>query len=972
MSPGALPPASRRLGLAGLALGVAAVPLFGAGAPAWWLGAGLAAAALTLLLTATRDLRSDFAAALARPRTLRVGRWSTTLPLAPILAELACVAAIVVLATLMLGPALAGQPPMSGDHPVHFAKLLDTSALLADTGAPLGWSHAQYAGAPVGYLYPFLPDLWVLSAGGLLGLDHAAAYGVGFWLFWVVLGLAVYAFGKRAFSRSVGLLAAILYLTAGDPSTGHSGWEYVVAWGVWPQWLALAFTLFALSRTGDLFGGSRHRTVAAVGLFAGLALLGHQASVVAFAFAAAAAVLAWWWGPRPAGAQSRRALGRSVLAGTLALLIGAAFLWPFLDTAAMTDERGAFWLDGHELGGRLLDHLTLLGELPVVTAAGLVGIWLVLRRRPSFLATFAAFYALLGVVVGQSAIQAELHLVETSATARHLIWRRLVELGKPFFFVLAAWALVALVRGGLAALRPGDPAAPAPDAPDRPPAATWSRAAWAFGLTAALAPIAGGAATTFALDEVARDTRPIFERPHATDLTALEAWMGDNLPRDGFWRLTDLTEGHGRGVADLGVRLGRPVHRPGYTVVSNFVYKVRGRSPNLLDALNVAFAVADRPLPPALWELVHEVGPLRLYRYRRFTPPPFDVLEGAGPVSVAEWSRDRLRLDAGAGAHGTLRLAVSTFPRWHATRDGTPVPITPLTVDGEDDTGFISVPLAPGAWEFRFQTSALDDLALALTPLGLLLCLLVALADGRTRLARLPRAALTALARLAGRVPALPTRLGSVPLGPVAVVAGLGGISAALLVMGARAPALRPAPGTAEVAPGAVVWDGAAALDEAEVSLGDELCVWVLDRHLCRGADPRFAVAPVPAVFEELDQATCVTAEPDGRAALSLTWRGVPAGDALRLGLGTRNLPGLSAGPETTWRVFVDGALADTYTTRRHPFLARRTVALGPGQPHTVTIEVSAADGARRGACVVAQIVARPRDPAGSATPPGR
>jgi len=953
----------RREGWVGLGLGLGAVPLFAAGAPAWWLGAGLAAASLTLLFLATRVARARVAAALAQPRSLRVGRWTSTTPLAPLLGELACVSAIAVLATLMLGDALAGQPPMSGDHTVHFAKLLDASSLLAETGRPLGWSHAQYAGSPVGYLYPFLPDLWVLSIRAILGLDHAAAYGVGFWFFWVALGLAVYTFGKRAFGRPVGLLAATLYLTAGDSVAHNSGWDYIVSWGVWPQWLALAFALFALSRTGDLLFGSRHRTVAAVGLFAGLALLGHQASVVAFLFAAVAALAAWWWGPRPVGAHTRPALGRALLATVLALLVGAAFLWPFLDTAAMTDERGAFWVDGHELGGRLLSRLTLLGELPLVTAAGLAGIWLVLRRRPSFLATFAAFFALLSVVVGQASLQSELHLVETNATARHLIWPRIVELGKPFFFVLAAWSLVALARGGLTALRPATDGTPGSD-PTASPASPWTRALWAFGLTAALAPIAGGAVTHFALDQVARDTRPLFERPRAGELAALETWMGAHLPRDGFWRLADLTDGQGRGVADLGVRLGRPVHRPGYTVVSNFVYKARGRSPNLLDALNVAFAVADRPLPPTLWEPLHEVGTLRLYRYLRFTPPPFDVLDGAGPVSVTGWSRDRLRLEAGPGARGTLRLAVSAFPRWHASRDGVPVPITAMVVDDQADTGFMSVPLAPGAWEFHFQTSVLDDLALVVTPLGLLLCLLVALADGRGRLARLPRSALSALSSLAHRLPAPPARVAGVPLGPVVMVAALAGLCVVVLLLSARTPRIPPAPGT-PAGTGEVVWDGAAALDEAEVALGGQPCSWVLDRHLCRGADSRFAVAPVPAVFEELDQATCISAEPAGRAPLRITWRGVPSGEVV-LGLGTRDLPGLSSGPETTWRVFVDGALADTFATRRHPLLARRTVQLGSGRDHTLTVEVSGTDDTRRSACVVVQVVRTAAAPADS------
>ena len=62
--------------------------------------------------------------------------------------------------------------------------------------------------------------------------------------------------------------------------------------------------------------------------------------------------------------------------------------------------------------------------------------------------------------------------------------------------------------------------------------------------------------------------------------------------------------------------------------------------------------------------------------------------------------------------HGVLRLNVSYFSRWRAYRDGKRVPIT-LTYlrEAPEQTGFITVPLAPGRYRFVFERTLGDQLA---------------------------------------------------------------------------------------------------------------------------------------------------------------------------------------------------------------------------------------------------------------------
>ena len=102
---------------------------------------------------------------------------------------------------------------------------------------------------------------------------------------------------------------------------------------------------------------------------------------------------------------------------------------------------------------------------------------------------------------------------------------------------------------------------------------------------------------------------------------------------------------------------------------------------------------------------------------------------GGGRVSVSAFRDEEIVLKAEPDAHGVLRLNVGYFPKWRATRDGTPVPITPLPVPNVESAVFMQVPLAPGTYRFRYHRTASDYVGTLLCLAGLTACGFLAFGD---------------------------------------------------------------------------------------------------------------------------------------------------------------------------------------------------------------------------------------------------
>jgi hypothetical protein len=111
-------------------------------------------------------------------------------------------------------------------------------------------------------------------------------------------------------------------------------------------------------------------------------------------------------------------------------------------------------------------------------------------------------------------------------------------------------------------------------------------------------------------------------------------------------------------------------------------------------------------------------GQLRLYLFRDWNPNPFEIRQGAGEIRLMEFGDEEIVLRAEPGAHGLLRLNVSYFPKWHATRDGAPGPISATPAPGVDNSAFMQVPLLPGTYRFRYQKDASDYVGSLLCVLG--------------------------------------------------------------------------------------------------------------------------------------------------------------------------------------------------------------------------------------------------------------
>jgi hypothetical protein len=126
------------------------------------------------------------------------------------------------------------------------------------------------------------------------------------------------------------------------------------------------------------------------------------------------------------------------------------------------------------------------------------------------------------------------------------------------------------------------------------------------------------------------------------------------------------------------------------------------------------------PLPaPADFRLAKIFeGKLWLYEFRDWNSVPFEI-EGKGPVERTQFGDEEIELRAGPGAHGRLRLNVSHFPKWRATLDTVPIPITSAPAPEVEHSAFMQIELLPGIYHFHYRKNASDYL-------GTFLCLLAA------------------------------------------------------------------------------------------------------------------------------------------------------------------------------------------------------------------------------------------------------
>jgi hypothetical protein len=837
--------ASGRMTLAGLPL---AGLCLAAPAPLWWFGVALIFAGLAWIgapfhPNAFKNLR-------------RSGRW-----IAPL--------GVCLVAALMMPDVLFGDRPVSHDHPVHFFKAWQFEGSLLARGELFGWSNRLFAGYPVNYLYPIGPDLWVtlFYALGAGMLSMSQAYSVAFFGCFAFSGYAVYRLGERVTgSHLIGFVAGALFLTDSG-SFRYGGWAYTVEYGVWPQTLSLSFALLAIARLQELLEGRSWRPVALYGLFMGLALLCHPMPLLLFPLVVVLAVglhmANAMRGETIAQVGPGMGLWRLAIAHIVGAVIAAAWLLPFFSVKSMADRYGVPWLSSYQIASRLMSGDLFEGTAPVLwvaTVAGCVMLW----RSDALQRRFLPWLMLALLAVGISSIADELHFDAFTDAVSHIQFSRVTILMKPFIFVAAAVAVVGACRW----LMPeGEP----PTSIE----ARWRRAVTVGCLALVLAPIGAAFGVHFYTTSLDRELKTLSERGDQEDRDALVSYLNAQPSVGPLERVAFLTSFHEHGAIDIATSLTRPVYKTGFTPCSNYLYKMRSGSPSLLEQLSVRWVVSTKDKAEKVFEEEARFGRYRLYRFTRFDVNPL-VVKGSGEVTLVRFDDEEIVVDAGPDAGGFLRLPVSWFPRWTATRDGASVPLEAWAHPADKKrTGFISAPLAPGRTIFRFERSDLDRYAPLLLPLGLLFVLLLALAAGPLRsLGRALDWVGLALDRRLVRWPHFaPWVLGVTCL--LVLGAGVG--------LGAWTPAM-DYEGNTEVEIGEVAYDFLEELSDASVSVLAEpeprQCDWRLDRFVCRPPE-WYHVTSRPERIESYSFRRCISAHPLKEGPLEIRFPDVPVGDAI-------------------------------------------------------------------------------------------
>ena len=916
--------------------------------PVWWLGLGA--------LAASWVLAGDRLVAWVRGRVPPRRRDAAL--------EFGCVLLVVLVSWAMLAEVAAGDRPVSHDHPVHYFKAWQLRFDLLPTGRLFGWSHRMFAGYPVDYLYPPGADLWVavvhLLALGALTMSQA--YAVAFFLFHAFTGYAVYRFGQRLVGRAAGLVAAVLFLT----DTGafrYGGWHYTIDYGVWPQSLSLAFALLALARLPVLLGaeeavGGPRRRWSAVGSFGalmGAALICHPMPVLLFPPLAVAATLLLVLYGRASGVGG--AVWRLLVAHALGAAVAAAWFLPFLSVKQFAGKYGVFWKSHYQLGAGLLDLDLLEGSWGVVLPAAILGGALLLRRQ-RLGGQLAARGGAVLLAIGCSSVVDELHFAAWTEAVAHIQFSRVSILLKPFAFVAAGAALVWTLQ------RAGERGAAALGVP------RWRRAAAAGVLAILLGPIAVGFAVDYYTRQVDRELPRASERSDRGDREALVAWLGEQPRRGPLDRVAFVGGHHEHDLVDLAAALDRPIFKSGFTPCSNYLYKMESASPELLEALHVGWVVARKDLRDAsAYELAKRFGTFRVYRFLRFRPEPFTLVGdgargqgvGEGGVELLSFEDEEIVLLAPEGVSGRLRLDVSWFPRWTATRDGESIPIEAVSHPRDPGhTAFMSVDLAPGTYRFVFERGPREHIGAALAALALLLALLLGLGARGVPGAALVVAGFAVVERAADQVVERRARL----LGGLLVLGvGAGLVVALMLALWTPPMAWEGHP---PIAIERVRYDFLESLDAAEVDVltreGPEPCPWRLDRFVCEPRD-WFHVTSRPERIEGYSTRRCISAHALDEGPLRIAFDDVPVGDAIIGFYGVAESGKKGGNKPVDFRIEVDGEALLERTSRQdahtHWFSSPVAADADPDGDGSVrvTFTVEAKRTAFRQLCFYAQMV---------------
>lgn len=631
--------------------------------------------------------------------------------------ELCCILIIATLATLMLHPVLRGDWPVGHDHPVHVVRIAELERTILGQGTPWTWSHRWFAGYPQNVTYPIGADLSVLAvrAVSLGAFTVTQAYGVAFWLFYALHGYAVFYFVRRAFdSRPIALVAAIFLLTDGGNSD-IGGWFWLVEAGVWTAALGFIPALIATEQTAALLEKPTGRIAAGVALCIGLALLCHPIHLIYFALALPMICACRYI---CAEQTSWRAALLLVAAALLCgLLIASFWLVPYFAAGEYILEVGTPGPSLADIGNGIVAGDLFSRMLPLAFGFGVVGSLLLLRtRRP--LTLFSGLFVFVCLLLSSSSLLQLFGSEVAEQANKRMVFPRFFMLAKPFWYAGGAWLLVRCISrfwkepetlGGVAA--PGT---------ERKIA----RAAMLGFACIVVAPTLYYAAGIFLRNEVLRPASWHSQREDRAARVAFAEWARTEFEQTpGFFRIAHGLGGDNHRLSDLALYLPYPFYKASFTPTGHFKHNIDASSSDALAAANVRYVLSGAPLERDDLKLITIFPPgLNVYEFTEWNPEPFVITEGDGEVELIGFTNEQITLRAAPGSEGTLRLNVSYFPKWRATRDGATVPITAVAHPKIERSGFMQVPLKPGLYRFRYHRDAIDYLGTVLCLLGLTGC----------------------------------------------------------------------------------------------------------------------------------------------------------------------------------------------------------------------------------------------------------
>ncbi len=638
-----------------------------------------------------------------------------------------CVALIAALAATMLFPVLRGDWPIGHDHPVHIFRIWQLRETLLHHGLPWSWSHRWFAGYPQNVIYPIGADVFVLLIQllslGMLKLE--VAYGIAFLIFFFFYGYAVFFFVRRALgSRVAGLIATLFSLT--DPGNNDTGgWFYTVDMGVWASPFGMVPALFAFVWIADLLANPKPRAVVLVAVSVALALLCHPVHLIYFGLGIPLLCACRFLSDE--ATAWKRALPFLSAALGLAFLIASIWLIPYFSVVKYAAEIGGNSTNLTKIGDAFAGGTFFTRMHYLASAAGLIGAVFLLRARRT-LPLFMSLFIFVILVVSSSSFAALFGDEVAHWIRKHIIAQRLWMLVKPCWYGATAFVFVSSWRAVRQWHGNGNEPPSSENGGDR----GWLReAAFVSLLVLFVAPILVPSLSTFFHWEVRRPTQWNSERANLSSRKALILWLNEEIAqKQGFFRVAYGFDQDDHDLADLAMKVPCPFYKIYHTPTGHFKYDIQSGTNAALRATNVRFAVARHALPPRPDFCLLKVfrKDLWVYEFTDWNPKPFE-LQGSGTVETIQFGDEDIVLRADDKARGTLRLNVSYFPKWQATRDQVPLPITTVALPGVKDSGFMQVELAPGTYRFHFRRALSDYIGTVLCVVGLSICLLLANLD---------------------------------------------------------------------------------------------------------------------------------------------------------------------------------------------------------------------------------------------------